>query len=271
MKTAVITGGNSGMGKAIALELAKKNYRIIIHGRDKEKTNMALAELKSLSGNSNIEAIVEDISSVKGMKELARKIKAQTNEIHALVLSTGVILSKHELTDDKLEKGFAIQYLSRFAVTQLLLEELMRGKAKIVLVGATKIRNAKIYFDDLALLSNFTMLRAMAQEMFCNHLFVQEFAKRYNADSMVMNMGHVGVASTGIARHMNFIFRLGLKLLAQSAQKAAANFVYLASDDTVTFSGYFFKNPKSNQVKEKINYDAALAEKLWNRSLELIN
>jgi NAD(P)-dependent dehydrogenase (short-subunit alcohol dehydrogenase family) len=270
MKTAVITGGNSGMGKAIAQELAQKGCRILLHGRDEEKAKLAISEIIALSGNKNVEYIIQDIETISGMKELARKIKLKTNEIHALVLSTGVILSKYELTEDNLEKGFAIQYLSRFAITNLLMDELLKGNAKIVLVGATKIRNAKVYFEDIALKSNFTMLRAMAQEMFCNHLFVQEFAKRYSNTSVVINMGHVGIAKTEIARGMNFFLRLGLKLIGKTPKESAQNFVYLASNDEVTFSGYFLKNPSNKNQKEKIAYDAQIAQKLWEKSMELI-
>src|SRR4051812_25331389 len=132
MKTAVITGGNSGIGKATATVLAKKGYRIIIHGRDASKTKEAADEIKAQSGSNNVEYIVADVSVIKGMKELADAIKQKTNTINALILSTGVILPNHVITADGLEAGFAIQYLSRFTLTQLLAQELKNGKARIV-------------------------------------------------------------------------------------------------------------------------------------------
>jgi NAD(P)-dependent dehydrogenase (short-subunit alcohol dehydrogenase family) len=270
MKTAVITGGNSGIGKAVALDLAKKGYRVIIHGKDEAKAKAAMEEIKEKSGNAAVEYIVADVSVISGMKDLAEAIKRKTDKIDALVLSTGIILTRYELTADDLEKGFAVQYLSRFALTQFLLKELKNGNAKIVLVGATKIRNAKVYLDNLALKNNFTMIRAMAQEMFCNHLFVQEFAKRHPASELVINMGHVGVAKTGITRHLNFFLRLLIEITGTSPEKSAANFTYLASADEVNFSGYFFKKPGNTSVKEKIQYDPILAEGLWNKSMELI-
>src|SRR6266850_3478935 len=174
MKTAVITGGNSGIGKATATALAKKGYRVIIHGRDVSKTQQAADEIKSKSGNKNVEYISADVSLLKGMKELADAVKQRTGTIDALVLSTGVILPNHIITTDGLEAGFAIQYLSRFAVTQLLMRELKNSHAKIVQVAAPVLKGATVFFDDLALKNNFTMMRAMGQEMFANHLFVQE-------------------------------------------------------------------------------------------------
>jgi len=271
MKTAVITGGNSGIGKAIATALAKKNYRVIIHGRDPAKTKQAGEEIIAQSGNKMVESIAMDISVISGMRELAAEIRKRTKTIEALVLSTGVILPRYEVTPDGLEKGFVIQYLSRFAVTQFLMNELINGNAKIVMVGAPVIPGAKIFFDDITLKNNFTMVRAMAQEMFATHLFVQEFAKRNPEHKVVMNMANVGIAKTGIIRHSNIFFRLGVQLFGKSPEKAIKNFVYLASDESVNFSGYFLKRPGRPLVKEKNNYDPGVAERLWNLSMKLVN
>ncbi len=269
MKTAVISGGNSGIGKAVAMALAKKQYRVIIHGKDPEKTIRAIDEIKSQSGNSNVEGFAIDISSVRGMKDLAVAIKSRTKSIDTLVLSTGVILPDYKVTEDGLEAGFVIQYLSRFTVTQLLMPELITGKAKIVMVGAPVMKGAKIFFEDIALKNNFTMIRAMAQEMFANQLFVQEFARRNPGNNVVINMAHVGTAKTDIVRHSNIFLRIGLGIIGTSPEKGAANFVYLA-DNAIDFSGYFLKKPGKPHVKEKINYDAEIAERLWNLSMDLI-
>ena len=214
MKTAFITGGTSGIGKAIALELARMHYRIIIHGRDPAKALLAEEEIKAASGNNLVESIVADISSLQGMKELADGVKTRTDRIHALVLSTGVILPNRKVTPDGLEAGFAIQYLSRFAVTNMLMDELKKGTAHVVSVVAPVIPGAEIHFEDITLEKNFTMLRAMAQEMFANHLFVQEFAKRHHSNEIVINMANPGFADTAIVRRLPFFLRWPYKLIA---------------------------------------------------------
>ena len=270
MQTAVITGGNSGIGKAAALQFAQKGYRVILHGRDANKTQEAAEEIKKLSGNEHVEYVVADVSLIKGMKELADAIKQKTASINALVLSTGVILPNHIITSDGLEAGFAIQYLSRFAVTQLLMPELTVGHAKIVQVGASVLPGAKIFFDDIALKTNFSMVKAMAQEMFANHLFIQEFAKRNPENHVIINMGEVGIAKTGITRNLNFFFKLGVTLFGKTPDKAAKNYVFLTTDDSVNFSGFFVKSNGDINKKQKIQHDAATAERLWNMSMELI-
>ena len=271
MKTAVIAGGTSGIGKAVGLELAKKHFRIIIHGKDPRKALHAEEQIKAASGNNLVESIVADISTLNGMKELVDTIKSRTDRIHTLILSTGVILPRRIETADGLEAGFVIQYLSRFAITQLLMDELVKGRARIVMVVAPVLPGAEIHFDDITLKKNFKMIRAMAQEMFASHLFVQEFARRHVSDGVVINMANPGFADTGITRRLPAFLRWGYRLVATKPRKAARNFVYLASDESVNFSGYFLKKPGKISEKEKANYDPQVAEKLWENSMQLIN
>lgn len=268
MKTAVITGGNSGIGKAVAIELARKSYRVIIQGRNSAKTKEAVEDIKRQSGSQQVEYIVEDVAGIRGMKALADAIRQKTNTIDALVLSTGVILPKQIFTEDGLEMGFAVQYLSRFAVVHFLMEELKRGHARIVNVGAPKMKNAQIYFDDIALKNGFSMIKALGQEMYAIHLFTQEFAKRYPGNEIMMNIGHVGIAKTGIMRETNFMMRMLVDVFGASPQKAASNFVYMATE--ADFSGYFLSKPGKPQSRIKLNYDPATADRLWNLSLGLV-
>jgi NAD(P)-dependent dehydrogenase (short-subunit alcohol dehydrogenase family) len=270
MKTALITGGNSGIGKAAASGLAKLGYNIIIHGKDLSKTIQAVNDIKTISGNNQVDYIVSDISNIMGIKELAEKVKQKTNSIHALVLSTGVILPTYHVTADGLEEGFVVQYLSRFGVTYHLMNELKNGKAKIIHVAAPVLKNATIFFDDIALKTNFSMMKAMAQEMFSNHLFTQEFARRNPDNGIVMNMAHPGIVKTGILRNSNFLLRGIVNTIGKSPEAASKNILFLANDDKVTYSGYFLKKPGNPEIKEKIQYDPVIAQKLWDKSLELI-
>src|ERR1051326_9027386 len=87
---------------------------------------------------------------------------------------------------------------------------------------------------------------------------------------MVMNIFHVGIAKTGIAERAGFMFKMLVNVFGTSPDKACANAVYLASDEAVNFSGYFLDKPGKPQHKIKVAHDAAMASKLWDRSLELL-
>lgn len=267
MKTAVITGGNSGIGKAVAVDLAKQGFRVIIHGRDEAKTKQAVDEIKAESGSKEVESVTADVSSVAGMKKLADAIKAKTNSIEVLVLSTGVILKDRKETVDGLEEGFAIQYLSRFAMVQLLEEELKRGKARIVSTGAPTLKDAQIYFDDIAVKNDFKMMKAMGQEMLAIHLLAQEFAKRHPEKEMTMNVSFAGVVRTGIAREAGFMWKM-IVAFGKSAGKAAKVSTWLATDPAANTSGYFYERKPAKA--KKIEFDPKVSERLWNVSLDMI-
>jgi NAD(P)-dependent dehydrogenase (short-subunit alcohol dehydrogenase family) len=224
-----------------------------------------------VTGNTNVAYVSADVSSLSGMKELADGIKQVTDTVDALVLSMGVILPNRQITKDGLEMGFAIQYLSRFALTQFLIEELKKsGNAKIVHVAGPKLKNADIFFDDLSFEKGFTMMKALGQQMYANHLFIQEFARRNPGNRMVMNIMHVGIAKTGIMWETNFFFKLIVNLTGTSPEKAAANAIYLASDELVNFSGYFLNKPGKPTKKQKEENDPEVAERLWDRSMDLM-
>ncbi len=271
MKTAVITGGNSGIGKAAAIGLAKKGYRIIILGRNPEKTVAAVDEIKAASGRSDVEGIGGSLSTVTQMKKIAAEIQKRTTVIDALVLSTGVILSKRTETADGMDEAFVAQYLCRFAMVNYLMPQLKNAAfARIAMVGAPTMKKAKIHFDDLSLKNNYTMMTSMGQAMLANHLFVQEFAKRHANEPIAMNIHHVGIAKTGVAREINPVLRGLIGLFGSSPEKGAQNTIYLADSDDVKFSGYFLPKPGKPEVKTKIAFDPTLASSLWERSLELI-
>ena len=271
-KTAVILGGNSGIGKASAIQLAKKGYRIIIHGRDAQKTAAALEEIKSVSTNKNIEAIVGDLSSIAGMKKVASEIASKTDVIDILILSTGVILTKRVETADGLEGAFAAQYLCKFTLVNELMPQLKKAPlARIVIVGAPTMKKAKIFFDDISLKNNFTMMTSMGQCMLANHMFVQEFAKRHKNEKIYLNIHHVGIAKTGVVREVNGFFKLLVKLFGTTADKACANTIYLADNDAVNFSGYFLPKPGKPEKKNLIQIDGGNNERLWGMSLKLIS
>ncbi|HTF03856.1 MAG TPA: SDR family NAD(P)-dependent oxidoreductase [Bacteroidia bacterium] len=271
MKTAVITGGNSGIGKATAIALSTLGYRVIIHGRDAIKTAQAVTEINAHSRNKNVDAVTGDMSTIAGMKKVASEIQKLTDIIDVLVLSTGVIYSKRVTTSDGLDTPFVTQYLCRFAMVQELFPLLNKAEsARIVHVGAPTMKKAQVFFDDLALKNNFTMMTSMGQAMLSCHLFVQEFSKRHPDNKITMNIMHVGISKTGIAREISWLFRTMINTFGTSPEKACRNAVFLADNKAANFSGYFLPTPGKPEKKEKISFDPKLAEKLWETSEKLI-
>src|SRR6266568_8893862 len=107
-KTSLITGGNSGIGKATALGLARMGATVIIVSRDKERGEVALADIIAKSGNRNLELMLADMSSQDSVRKLAIDFKARHEVLRLLVNNAGVYLTRRITTADGLESTFAI-------------------------------------------------------------------------------------------------------------------------------------------------------------------
>ncbi len=121
-KTCMITGANSGIGKATAIQLAKMGIHIVMVCRNKERGENAQKQIKEESGNSNIDLIIADLASLESVKNLAEEFKKKYNQLHILINNAGIFNSKIISTEDGYESTFAIDYLSHFLLTEILLD-----------------------------------------------------------------------------------------------------------------------------------------------------
>src|SRR4029077_9892516 len=121
-KTCLITGGNSGIGKATALGLSRMGATIVIVTRSKEKGEAAQTDIIAKSGNRNVELMLADLSSMESVRELASAFKARHEKLHLLINNAGVYLTRRTTTADGLESTFATNHLGPFLLTNLLLD-----------------------------------------------------------------------------------------------------------------------------------------------------
>src|SRR6267143_1117010 len=144
-KICLVTGGNSGIGKATALGLAKMGATIVIVSRNKEKGETAVTDIIAKSGNKNVELIQADMSSQNSIHKLAEEFKARHEKLHVLINNAGVYLTKRTTTENGLELTFAVNYLGPFLLTSLLLDILEAGApSRILNVTSYAHNGAKI-------------------------------------------------------------------------------------------------------------------------------
>lgn len=272
-KVCLITGGNSGIGKATALGLAKLDATVVIVSRDKDKGEAALLEIRTLSGNKNADAMVADLSSQDSVRELAHDFTARYKKLHVLINNAGVILPRRVATVDGLEATFATNHLGHFLLTNLLLDELKASApARIINVTSSAHYGTEIDFDDLEGEKKYSGYHAYSQSKLANVLFTYQLAKRLEGTRVTANVLHPGVVRTGFGKDqgglMNILVRIGSPFM-MSAQRSARAVIYLAtSPELEGVSGKFFSKGKEARSSEQ-SYDVAAAEKLWNVSTEL--
>ena len=269
-KTIVITGGTGGIGYAVARVLAKQGNDIIFQGRDADKGKKIASELSNMNG-STARFITADVSSVEGIKDLAAGIKQLTNKIDIFIQATGVLYSERTETKDGFYGSFPVNYLCKFMLDDLLLDELKLGQGKIIIIGGPLRKGALLNFNDLQMKTNYTLFGSIGQNQLAVHMHAQEFSKR-NGGSIPINVVNAGMVKTGIDRNvkgfMKLVFIILGPVLANSIEKAIVNVIALADTDDKD-SGYFYPKVGQPAIKEKINLDPAVASTLWDESLKI--
>ena len=107
----LVTGATSGIGKVTAGELARRDATVVLVGRNRQKTEAAVEEIRSRTGNENVEYLLADLSSQKEIRDLAEKFKARHERLDVLVNNAGAIFSEYGETVDGIERTFAVNHL----------------------------------------------------------------------------------------------------------------------------------------------------------------
>lgn len=272
-KICLITGANSGIGKATALGLAKMGATVVMVCRDHRRGEEARAEIKAASNNPSIDLMVADLSSQVTIRQIAQDFQKKYQQLHVLVNNAGVALMKRSLTVDGLETTFAVNHLAPFLLTNLLLDMLKASApSRIINVSSSAHMRSRIDFDDLQEEKNFSMFRAYNQSKLANVLFTYELAKKLKETGVTVNALHPGVVRTNLGRDATGIVRLGFSVIQpfiKTPEQGAATCVYLASSPEVerVTGKYFVNNNDVSSSKE--SYNETVARRLWEVSEQL--
>lgn len=161
-KTILITGASDGIGRETAKTLAKQGHRIIIHGRNKQKTEAAFEEIKRETGNQNIDMYLADFLSLAEVKKFADTIKQKYVYLDVLINNAGAqFTNTRETTSEGHEKTMVINVFAPFLLTTLLLDLLKKSKsARVVTVSSASHSMGKPDLNDIELKNGYTMARA---------------------------------------------------------------------------------------------------------------
>ncbi|MFX1538353.1 MAG: SDR family oxidoreductase [Promethearchaeota archaeon] len=275
-KICLVTGATSGIGKATALELARMGATVVIVGRNKERSTLIQREIQNRTGNQSVGLLIADLSSQKSVRNLSQTFKSKYQQLYVLINNAGTFLTKRHVTEDGLEMTLAVNYLSRFLLTNLLLDVLKKSApARIINVAGEYHTKGEIYFDDINLEHNYSGSRANNQAKLADVLFTYELARRLDGTNVTVNCLHPGAVKTGAVfkdkdasfsmKTMYTIFSIFFK----SPEKGAETSVYLASSPEVEgVTGKYFVNKKVKKSAPK-TYDTGLQKRLWDVSVSL--
>ncbi len=274
-KEIVITGATDGIGKVTARDLAKMGASVTIVARDATKAQGVIKELRTAAGHDRIGFVRADLSSQKSIRGAAETIKGRLKRIDVLVNNAGAMFSKRELTEDGIERTFALNHLGYFLFTNLLLDQLKASApSRIVNVASAAHVGAKIDMGDLQGTKSYSGWRAYQQSKLENLYFTYELARRLTGTNVTVNALHPGFVASrfgnnngGLARAL---FGVAKTFFAISEVSGARTSVYLASSpDVEGVTGKYFDSRKEVR-SSAASYDEQKARELWRASEKLV-
>jgi NAD(P)-dependent dehydrogenase (short-subunit alcohol dehydrogenase family) len=270
-KTIVITGATSGIGEVAAIHLAEQGARIVFTAREKVRADATMEKLRRANGAVEHSAHLADLSLLSEMKRVAGEI-AQEPQIDVLINNAGAVFNARQETGDGLERTFALNHMSYFVITNLLLPNLKSG-ARIVSTASGAHQRAKLNFDDLQNRRGYSGFPVYSRSKLCNILFTRELARRIAGTGVTANCLHPGFVATRFGDQSGGLLSAGVraaKLLgAISQEEGAKTIIHLASSpDVAAVSGEYFYECKV-ETPSPAARNAADAKKLWDVSVQI--
>lgn len=273
-KTVLITGATNGIGKAAAHALAKQDAHVLIVGRNPQKCAETVAEIQRSTGNQAVEALTADLSSLAEVRRLADQVKATSPRLHVLLNNAGAYYNARQNSADGYEMSFALNHLSYFYLTVLLLDLLKASApARVINVSSGAHMFAKLNLTDPHDPKNYNGFRIYGETKLANVVFTYALARRLQGTGVTANAMHPGLVRTGfghnnsglITRIFGVLQRFGL-----TPEQGADTAVYLASSpDVEGVTGKYFIKRRAT-ASSRASYDQQAGEALWALSERLI-
>lgn len=274
-KTVLVTGATSGIGLEAAVVLAARGARVVLVGRNPERTRRVLEQVRSRAGSSEVSSLPCDFSSQAAIRNLAAEFRARHDRLDVLVNNAGTVFKKRTVTEDGIEATFAVNHLGYYLLTSLLLDLVKKSApARIVCVASVGHRSGTMDFDNLGFeKGGYWIMRAYGRSKLANILFASELARRLAGTGVAANSLHPGAVNTniwsGAPAYARPLIDLLFKPFFISAKQGGDAIVQLAADPAVEgITGKYFEKGKPVEPSARAA-DAALARKLWAVSARL--
>lgn len=280
-KIILVTGASDGIGKETATTLAKQGHTLIIHGRDKQKTEAAAEEIKALSGNPNVDVYLADFLSFAGVKAFAKTIRQKYDHLDVLINNAGAqFTERREVTGDGHEKTMVINVFAPMLLTMLLLDLLKKSSsARVVTVSSEAHRmTGRPNLDDIELTLNYSMAKAYGLSKLyiiwvMNHLITE--TRKADIDNIAFNCVHPSSTQSSLGREAakswkwSIIYFLWQCMMIPLDKAASSSIKAAIAPELEGVSGKYF-GPKGEERPSAKYYSPENEQKVWDYSMKVI-
>ena len=274
-KIVIVTGANSGIGKATARQLADLGATVVLACRCKERAEAALCELNCVDGRC-FDLMMLDLADLDSVRAFAAAFTEKYGRLDALINNAGILGRHRAETKQGFEQSFGVNYLGAFLLTMLLLPLLEKSEqGRIVMMSSVAHGWGDVRFNDLNYTRGYNRFAAYGHSKLCNLLFTRALAEKLRArgSRVTINAVHPGIVATDIVvNRANDRFRWVaslMKVLFMTCDEGAKTSVYLASDPALDrISGEYFYRSRIEPSSEA-SKNLASANRLYDVSLKL--
>lgn len=265
----VLTGATRGIGRAAAIELARRGAEVALVGREPERVSAVAEEAEAAGGGAPVHQHVADLALMSSVRALAEELRSRYARIDVLANNAGALFASRRETSEGFEQTCALNHLAPFLLTNLLRDLLAGGR--VVTTASDAHQSGRLDLDDLQSENSYAAMRVYGTSKLCNILFTRELARR--APELHANCFHPGTVRTGFGKNDNGIWKI-LTILGgpffRSPERGARSLVWLAlSDEAASLNGEYIEDEKVATPSAQAR-DDALARGLWERSAELV-
>jgi NAD(P)-dependent dehydrogenase (short-subunit alcohol dehydrogenase family) len=265
----LLTGATRGIGRAAAVELARRGAEVAVVGRDAERVKAVAGDANAAGGGAPVHEHVADLMLMSEVRALAEEVRGRYEHIDVLANNAGALFGSRKDTSEGFEQTFALNHLAPFLLTNLLRDHVDGGR--VVTTASDAHKAGLLDLEDLRSEKSYSAMRVYGTSKLCNVLFTRELAKR--APELHATCFHPGVVRTGFGKNENGIWRVATTLAGpffRSPERGARSLVWLAlSEDAAELSGEYVVDEKIVAPSAQAQ-DDTLAELLWEHSAELV-
>lgn len=273
-RTVLITGANTGIGRATAHALAAAGARVFFAGRSEEKTRPVMDTIAQATGNQDLHFLALDLEDLDSVKRAAETFLARNEPLHVLVNNAGLARAKG-VTKQGFERTFGVNHLGHFLFTLLLKPALEAGAPARVVVVASRAHERFHGTLDFSVLQqptrHYTGWPEYQVSKLANVLFAKELARRWDAAKVHSYSLHPGVIASDIWRSVPWPLRPLVRSFMRTPEEGARASIHCASAPEVAdHNGRYYDEDGRERRNSPQADDPALASTLWEKSVEWV-
>lgn len=264
--TILLTGSNSGIGRATAHRFAERGAHLILHARTKEKAQVTRDEIALATGHEEIDTVHADLEALDNVRRMAGELRERYDQLDVLVNNAGLPGGPEQRreSEDGFERTFHVNTLVPFLLTHELMPLLEKAEGEARVVNVSSIAQAELDFNDLMLHEGWRGGRSYGQSKLALIMLTIEFARRHKGGHTTFNSLHPGtLLDTRMVREAFGTPR------GEPEEGAEAIDHLATSDELDGVTGEYFDQKSRARAHEQA-YDQEAREKLWARCAEMV-